>query len=174
MIEYYDDFNTYPLIDRKQPGFDIGLNFKYLLEGNNILFLGIEYIKSETTAENKYSHAEWIFQGYPISIGYQYNITNNNISLYPFLSINIHYYFCKVNFINSSILNEPANERSNYKRNGNGFGLDGNIGLFYRLSKKIELMTELKFRYDDASVFIEHFGIEFTGVYFNVGLNYNL
>jgi hypothetical protein len=63
-------------------------------------------------------------------------------------------------------------DRSNYNRNENGLGLDGNIGLSYKLSERVEFLTELKLRYNDASILTRYFSIEFTGVYLNAGLDY--
>jgi hypothetical protein len=170
----YSGIYSFPEIDRKQPGANAALTVKYFIDSSNILLLGIEFIESKIITENNYSKAEWILRGYPVSLGYQYNFLHSFSSLYPYISINFNYYLSEVQVSYTNISNDFLDDRYDYKRMENGLGFDGNLGLSYRFSEKIEFITEFKLRYTDASVFTNHSTIEFSGVYLNAGLNYKI
>lgn len=168
----YETAFVYPKVDKKQPGINFGFNIVYLINPNNFLLSGIEFIETRTTAKNKYSNAEWIFRSFPVSFGYQYNFVNNISLLYPYISVNIAYVISTVKFTQTS----SEDDRPNYKHTENGFGVDGNIGLVYIISTKIDIISELKLRYANASFFTEESkypSIEFSGIYLYIGLNYN-
>lgn len=163
-------FNSYTETNRKI-GYNFSFSSHYLLNKNNNLWVGIEYINSEITATGYNSSSEWIFHAYPISLGYQYIFDNPVQKLFPYLSINISYYISKLRRIKMDNM-----EKVEYYSSENGFGLDGSIGGFYELIKKIKLSLEMKLRYANGSYFSEdskYASIEFTGIYLNLGVAYN-
>jgi hypothetical protein len=171
-INSYGGVLTFPEINRKQPGLNSGLTVKYFLDQNNILLLGLEYIESKITGKNKYLNAEWIFQGYPILVGYQYNFHHNSDFLGPYISINMGYYLSKVKFYAADIPDDFLDDTHNYTRFEGGLEINGNLGLSWKILEKIAFLSELKLRYNDASIFSRQFSIEFTGIYLNAGINY--
>lgn len=159
-------------IQSEQPGLNTSFKTFFSLDRQNLISIGVEFIKAKTVAKNNEANIEWLFYGYPISIGYQHNYPKFVKNLYPFTSFDLSY------FISREEITQREDSRINSMtdRTENGFGIDGNVGLEYIVTSAFEVLAELKFRYSNASFFTEEMtytSIEFSGIYFNIGLNYN-
>jgi hypothetical protein len=170
--EHTNTFGGYTTIDKK-PGITAALKINYNLDQHNSITIGTEFIKAKTLAKNTSVNTEWIFSGYPFSVGYQHNFQMITTGLYPYISADLAYLIGSGKII-YTYKDEGLIETFN--RSERGFGIDGNVGLIYSASKYLEVCSELKFRYSNASIFTEesrYSSIEFSGIYFSLGLIYN-
>jgi hypothetical protein len=170
--EHISFFNGYSEINKNQPGFFASFKIHFLLDIQSSILFGIEFIEANTYANSNFSRTEWIFHGYPISIEYQYGLNIISEKIKPFISAGIFFILSTEQRTNDHFL---ENRIESFSRIESGFGVDGNVGLTYLLNSKFELLSELKLRYSNASIFTEdseYTSIEFTGIYFGIGLNY--
>ena len=171
--EHTSTFEGYQDIE-KRVGTNIGVNINYLIDISNILILGTEYNRSMTFAHSSSLQTEWVFQAYSIYFGYQYNFLKISSNIFPYVSTDVSYLIGKERIIKKYT---DENIVKKYYRTESGFGIDGNVGLVYTLTNQLELLTEIKLRYANASAFTEdskYNSIEFSGIYFNIGINYDL
>jgi len=173
MWEQHNLWGTLPNVKKYFPSFNSEFLVGYNFNSEHSVRLAFGYIESKTEASSINGKVNWKYKGYPMSLIYQYNFYPLSDILQPYLLGGISFYWCEVD---QNV--EGSIERLyDYRRNENGLGIEGGIGLNFKLIQNLILLSELKLMVSNASLITEestYGSIEFTGVYFQLGLGYSL
>lgn len=155
----------------KSTAFTSSLSLTYFSSPKHSFIFEIGFITDKVTAKDNLSSAKWSFNGYPISFGYRYFLKLSKVK--PFIGAGILY-------VMSDISVRTAGKQGRVVPLDiveAGYGGEGNLGFLYKLYNKLNLITELKIRYINASAFSssrKYFKADYTGLYLLIGLNYKL
>jgi outer membrane protein W len=172
MWEQSESWNL-PYVEQYFPSFNAELITGYNFNNKHSLRLAIGYIESHVEASSINGKVDWNYEGYPLSIIYQYNLNLILDFAQPYVGGGLSFYWSTIQ-INAD---EYIGDKRSYQRDEIGLGLEGTIGLNFALIKNLNLLSEIKLRLSNASLISEestYGSIEFTGFYFQLGLGYNL
>lgn len=173
MWEQSESWGALPEVKQYYPSFNSELLVGYNFNSKHSVRLAFGYIESKTEASSINGKVDWNYKGYPLSLLYQYNFYPITDFLQPYLLGGISFYWSKVE---QNV--EGSIERFyNYKRTETGLGVAGGIGLSIKLLNNLSLLSEFQLRISNASMISEeskYGSIEFTGIYFQLGLGYSL
>lgn len=173
MWEQSESWGTLPYVEQYFPSFNSELNMGYNLNNNHSLRIAIGYLESHVKASSINGEVDWYYKGYPLSILYQYNLNSILNFAQPYVGGGLSFYWSTIQ-INAD---EFIGDKRSYQRDEIGLGLEGTIGLNFALVTNLNLLSEIKLRLSNASLISEestYGSIEFTGIYFQLGLGYNL
>ena len=110
---------------------------------------------------------DWKFRGVPITLGYEYKMVDfNDHSI--ILGAGVSYFISKV-VAHDSYFNNTV------RRHGNGYGVHTSIGLNTKLTEKLSMISQIRYRYSDGMAFTDKessIKVEFTGFDFSTGLSW--
>jgi len=173
MWEQHNLWSTLPNVKQYFPSFNSKFLVGYNFNSEHSLRLAIGYIESKVEASSINRKVDWNYKGYPLSLIYQYNIYSLSDILKPYLLGGISFYWSEV----EQNVEGSIERLYDGKRNETGLGLEGGIGLSIKLLNNLNMLSEFQLRISNASIFSEdskYFSIEFTGIYFQLGLGYSL
>lgn len=165
-----DAWNEFSQHDKTTP-FTFSLSITYFSSSKHSFIFEIGFITDKVTAKDNISSAEWSFKGYPISFDYRYFLKLSKFK--PFIGAGILYVISDIKIRASGQQGRvvPLDIAEA------GYGAEGNLGFLYKLYSKLNLISELKIRYINASAFSssrKYFKADYTGLYLLIGLNYKL
>ncbi len=172
MWEQRDLWNL-PYVEQYFPSFNSELLAGYNFDSKHSLRLAIGYVKSKVEASSKNGKVDWKYRGYPLSLIYQYYLYPLSDILQPYLLGGFSFYWSEV----EQNVEGSIERLYDYKRTETGLGLEGGIGLSIKLLNNINILSEIQLRISNASILSEeskYGSIEFTGIYFQLGLGYGL
>jgi len=173
MWEQSEFWGTLPNVKQYYPSFNSELLAGYNFNSKHSLRLAIGYVESKVEASSINGKVDWNYKGYPLSLIYQYNFYPLSDILKPYLLGGFSFYWSEV----ETKVEGSIERLYDYKRNETGLGLEGGIGLSIEMLNKLNMLSEFQLRISNASLFSEeskYGSIEFTGVYFLFGINYNI
>jgi len=150
-------------------GFNGSFGIKYSLSENQLVLIGAEVVNKNASYSGGFSGALWNFKVIPISIGYQYQFSNQQDNFRPYAGINASYSFIEIHGQNYS--DTPPNPDDFVKKSK--LGIEPNIGISYRIVERYYLLTELKYRTVSDIVFWNK-NVNFSGLIWNVGVQINI
>jgi opacity protein-like surface antigen len=171
--EQSEAWNTFPYVNQKLPSFNSELLFGYNFNSEHSVSLAFGYIESKAEVSSINGKVDWNYNGYPISLLYQYNFYSITDFLQPYLLGGISFYWSKV----KQNVEGSVERFYDYQRTETGLGVTGGIGLRINLLDNVSLLSEFQLRISNASMISEeskYGSIEFTGIYFQLGLGYSL
>jgi hypothetical protein len=173
MWEQSESWGALPEVKQYYPSFNSELLVGYNFNSEHSVRLAFGYIESKTEASSINGKVDWNYKGYPLGLLYQYNFYSITDFLQSYLLGGISFYWSKVE---QNV--EGSIERFyNYKRTETGLGVSGGIRLSIKLLNNLSLLSEFQLRISNASMISEeskYGSIEFTGIYFQLGLGYSL
>lgn len=173
MWEQSESWGTLPSVKQYFPSFNSELLVGYNLNSKHSLRLAIGYIESKVEASSINGKVAWNYKGYPLSIIYQYNLNSIFNFAQPYVGGGLSFYWSTIQIYRESVTQGV----SSFNRDEVGLGIEGTIGLNFKLIQNLNLLSEIKLRLANASLITEestYFSIEFTGIYFQLGLRYSL
>lgn len=173
MWEQAEVWNSLPNVNQSFPSFNSEFLVGYNFNSEHSLRLAIGYIESKVEASSINGKVDWNYKGYPLSLIYQYYLSTLFGLAQPYLGTGLSFYWSTIQ-INRDDYIDP---QMFYQRNEIGLGIEGIVGLNFNLSKHLNLLSEIKLKLSNASLITEdstYGSIEFTGIYFQIGLGYNL
>ncbi len=104
---------------------------------------------------------------------YQYNFNLIFDFAWPYVGGGLSFYWNNIQIDRDPVIRST----SSFNRNEIGLGMEGAIGINFKLIQNLNLLSEIKIRVSNASLITEestYGSIEFTGIYFQLGLGYSL
>jgi outer membrane protein W len=154
---------------KNNPNLYYSLYVHYSLNSDNAINIGTELINSSAFLSSSTVTIDWKFRAIPITLGYEYKILTFNKGSALILGAGFSYFISKVT-AHDNYFNITSN------RYGNGYGVQGSVGLNAELTENIGMVSQVRYRYSDGMAFTDKKGsikIEFTGFDFSTGLSYN-
>ena len=150
-------------------GFNGVVGLKYSNTENHLFLTSVEIINKNASYYGGFGGTTWNFKIIPISFGYQYLFSNKEKVIKPYLGLSVSYSFIEVEAEYSLDTPPPFDVISKFNR----FSIEPNIGLFYEMSKRFSLSSEIKYRYFED---IEHTGqdVNLSGLLLNIGIQINI
>jgi outer membrane protein W len=157
---------------KNNPNLYYSLSVHYELNSHHSINVGTELIQSTASiifSRGLQETVDWKFQGIPITIGYEYSALRFNDHFTPFLGAGISYFISEVAGY-SHLFNQTL------KRYGNGYGVHVSLGLKSELTKKLNMISQLRYRYSNGMAFTDSKSdakVEFSGFDFCTGLSWS-
>ncbi len=154
---------------KNNPNLYYELSFQYSINSKSAINIGTELINSSAYLSSSYDRIDWKFQGLPISIGYGYKVLSINKYSALIIGAGISYFLSKVS-AHDSYFNTTG------YWHGNGYGVNASVELNTMLTKKLGLISRIRYRYSNGTAFTEKKGdikVEFTGFDFGTGLSWS-
>lgn len=170
--DWPDVWNSYPHREKKEPSFTVETTFDYFLGDEHSIGFSVGITKAKATASDLTSNVSWTFTGYPIEISYTYYLTNVFNFTRPYVGTGLIY-------IISNLISDVTGENERVrdgKVSNSGYGIGGTIGLLFPINQNIGLNSELKLKYLNGSGFsnVRVGELDFTGIYFLLGIYYHI